>query len=231
MLSDEEINGRIIRRLYRRGNWGAGHTLFENLKKGFTYRDTGKQGVLQESGQDGKGTDKGELDSIKTYRVRTGAKSESKDVWENQSTWGASTINHFHFSTLYRTLKDAIGRKKGHNDRNSKKERIRRIKKLKASVRKLMGKKYDCKDCKRYVKPLKREIDSLFAFILHDVQYCNNIGERMLRTSAEARKVLYGSRTKKGADMTAIMMSVYATCAESTFMILHKKSVWQEKQL
>lgn len=44
MLTDEEIKGRIIRKLYRRGNWGASHTSFENLKKGFTQRDTGKQG-------------------------------------------------------------------------------------------------------------------------------------------------------------------------------------------
>ncbi len=44
MLTDEEIKGRIIRKLHRRGNWGASHTSFENLKKGFTPRDTGKQG-------------------------------------------------------------------------------------------------------------------------------------------------------------------------------------------
>ncbi len=44
MLIDEEIKGRIIRKLFRRGNWGASHTSFENLKKGFTQRDTGKQG-------------------------------------------------------------------------------------------------------------------------------------------------------------------------------------------
>ena len=75
-----------------------------------------------------------------------------------------------------------------------------------------MGKKYDYNDCKRYVKPLKREIDSLFTFVLHDVQYHNNISERMLRTFAEARKVLYGSRIKKGADRTAITMGVHATC-------------------
>ncbi|QLH07186.1 hypothetical protein [Nitrosopumilus ureiphilus] len=44
MLTDEEIKGRIIRKLYRRGNWGASHTSFENLKKGFTQRDAEKQG-------------------------------------------------------------------------------------------------------------------------------------------------------------------------------------------
>lgn len=44
MLSDNEVKARILSKLYRRGNWGASHTSFENLKKGFTQRDTGKQG-------------------------------------------------------------------------------------------------------------------------------------------------------------------------------------------
>lgn len=44
MLTDDKIKGRIIRKLFRRGNWGASHTSFENLKKGFSQRDTGKQG-------------------------------------------------------------------------------------------------------------------------------------------------------------------------------------------
>ena len=44
MLTDDEIKGRIIRKLYRRGNWGASHTSFENLKKGFNQRDMGKLG-------------------------------------------------------------------------------------------------------------------------------------------------------------------------------------------
>ena len=44
MLSDEEIRSRIVLKLYRRGNWGSSHTSFENLKKGFTHRDTGKRG-------------------------------------------------------------------------------------------------------------------------------------------------------------------------------------------
>ena len=134
-----------------------------------------------------------------------------RDMYRTKEKNTSPEFSRF-FSTLYHILKDAIGRKKGHNNRNSKKECIRRMEKLKARVRRLMGKKYDCKDCKRYVKRLKREIDSLFTFILYDVQYRNNISERMLRAFAEARKVLYGSRTKKGADRTAIMMSVYATC-------------------
>ena len=44
MLTDERIKTRIIQKLHRHGKWGASHTSFENLKKGFTQRDTGKQG-------------------------------------------------------------------------------------------------------------------------------------------------------------------------------------------
>ena len=44
MLTNEQIKTRIIRRLHRHGKWGASHTSFENLKKGFTQRDTGKHG-------------------------------------------------------------------------------------------------------------------------------------------------------------------------------------------
>jgi len=35
---------RLIHKLYRRGNWGASHTNFENLKKGFNQRNLGKKG-------------------------------------------------------------------------------------------------------------------------------------------------------------------------------------------
>lgn len=45
MLSDEEIKARIVLKLYRRGKWGASHTSFENLKKGFNMRDMGKDGA------------------------------------------------------------------------------------------------------------------------------------------------------------------------------------------
>ncbi len=43
-FTDEEIVARIIYKLYRRGNWGESHTIFENLKKGFNPRNLGKKG-------------------------------------------------------------------------------------------------------------------------------------------------------------------------------------------
>jgi hypothetical protein len=45
MFSDEEIMARIILKLFKHGKWGASHTSFENLKKGFSMRDLGKGGA------------------------------------------------------------------------------------------------------------------------------------------------------------------------------------------
>jgi hypothetical protein len=45
MHGDEEIRARIILKPYRHGKWGASHTSFENLKKGFSLRDLGKDGT------------------------------------------------------------------------------------------------------------------------------------------------------------------------------------------
>lgn len=56
-LTDEQIGARILQKIYRRGNWGASHTSFENIKKGFTQRDAGKRGA--------KGVDKIAMDLIK----------------------------------------------------------------------------------------------------------------------------------------------------------------------
>lgn len=45
MFEDEEIRARIVLKLYRHGKWGASHTSFENVKKGFGLRDLGKDGT------------------------------------------------------------------------------------------------------------------------------------------------------------------------------------------
>ena len=44
MLSDDEIEATILLKLHRRGNWGASHTAFDNLQKGFKDADLGKRG-------------------------------------------------------------------------------------------------------------------------------------------------------------------------------------------
>jgi hypothetical protein len=45
MLSDNEINAAILFKLHKRGNWGASHTAFDNLKKGFKDTELGKHGA------------------------------------------------------------------------------------------------------------------------------------------------------------------------------------------
>jgi len=45
MLSDDQIKAMILYKLHKRGNWGASHTAFDNLKKGFKVGDLGKPGL------------------------------------------------------------------------------------------------------------------------------------------------------------------------------------------
>ncbi|MGI0023351.1 MAG: hypothetical protein ACRD9Q_10890, partial [Nitrososphaeraceae archaeon] len=44
MISDDEIKAVILFKLHKRGNWGASHTAFDNLKKGFKDEDLGSHG-------------------------------------------------------------------------------------------------------------------------------------------------------------------------------------------
>ena len=45
MLSDDEAKALILFKLHKRGNWGASHTAFENLQKGFKDSDLGRYGA------------------------------------------------------------------------------------------------------------------------------------------------------------------------------------------
>ncbi len=45
MLSDDQVRATILLKLHKRGNWGASHTAFDNLQKGFKDADLGKRGA------------------------------------------------------------------------------------------------------------------------------------------------------------------------------------------
>jgi hypothetical protein len=45
MFSDDEVKARILLKLAKRGKWGGAHTSFDNLKKGWSIRDLGKDGM------------------------------------------------------------------------------------------------------------------------------------------------------------------------------------------
>ena len=95
------------------------------------------------------------------------------------------------FMELYDILKDIIATG-GHGSDGA-------VENLKYRIHRLLSKEYEDKDCRRYVKRLKREGDSLFTFIMHDVEYHNNVSERALRRLSAFRKILYGNRSVAGA--------------------------------
>ncbi len=84
---------------------------------------------------------------------------------------------------------------------------------LKHRIHRLASAAYTDRDCIRYTKRLKREINDLFTFLEHDgVKYHNNDSERALRMIAVIRKILFGNRSEKGMRMTETLCTVYATC-------------------
>ncbi len=91
----------------------------------------------------------------------------------------------------------------------AKKRLDRRI----ASLIGRLEKDRDCKHCNRMCKRLVREKGHLFAFLETDgVEYHNNRAERAIRPCVILRKNSNGSRSKKGADAIATLMSIKQTC-------------------
>ena len=128
-----------------------------------------------------------------------------RDMYHTTGDNGSSEFSLL-FMELYNILKDAIATV-GHESDEA-------VEGLKYRIHRLLSKEYEDKDCRRYVKRLKREGDSLFTFIMHDVEYHNNVSERALRRFSAYRQILYGNRSVAGARRTKILMSVYATCEQ-----------------
>ena len=128
-----------------------------------------------------------------------------RDMYRTTGDNGSSEFSLL-FMELYNILKDAIATV-GHESDEA-------VEGLKYRIHRLLSKEYEDKDCRRYVKRLKREGDSLFTFIMHDVEYHNNVSERALRRFSAYRQILYGNRSVAGARRTKILMSVYATCEQ-----------------
>ncbi len=117
-----------------------------------------------------------------------------------------------HARTLRAILWDSHidGAVPGGTDALAAKKRLdRRI----ASLIGRLEKDRDCKHCNRMRKRLVREKGHLFAFLETDgVEYHNNRAERAIRPCVILRKNSNGSRSKKGADAIATLMSIKQTC-------------------
>ena len=66
---------------------------------------------------------------------------------------------------------------------------------------------------RRFVSNLwKRDVDDLFRFVTDpEIDPTNNISERELRHLVIIRKISYGSRSARGANATAMLLSVMQT--------------------
>lgn len=68
------------------------------------------------------------------------------------------------------------------------------------------------KHSRRLVKRLRRHQNELFTFLDHEnVPFENNHAERAIRPAVIIRKNSYANRSEKGADVQAVLMSIYRT--------------------
>lgn len=71
---------------------------------------------------------------------------------------------------------------------------------------------WDCPQARRLIKRLKRHQADLFTFLDHpEVPFDNNLAERAIRPAVIIRKNSYGNRSDHGADVQAILMSIFFT--------------------
>lgn len=111
---------------------------------------------------------------------------------------------------LRRLLRDAIRLSK-HSERSapdyaSKRQRI------KDRLVTLLETPWQDRHARRLLKRLRRHADELFTFLDHpEVPHDNNTGERAIRPAVIIRKNSYANRSEDGAEMQAVLMSLFRT--------------------
>lgn len=87
------------------------------------------------------------------------------------------------------------------------------VEQLKGEIFQLTQKKYRHLIVGKFVKNLYyRDVDNLFRFVTDpNIDPTNNISERELRALVIIRKISYGSRSRRGANATAMLLSIIQT--------------------
>jgi hypothetical protein len=76
----------------------------------------------------------------------------------------------------------------------------------------LLAAPWDNDNARRLIKRLRRYCDALFTFLDHAEVPCdNNRAEREIRPAVIIRKNSLGNRSENGAQVQAILMSIYRT--------------------
>jgi hypothetical protein len=111
---------------------------------------------------------------------------------------------------LRRLLRDAMRLKRA-EDIKPETQASRRLR-LHARLDELIETPWKDKQARRLVKRLRRHRDHLLTFLdKADVPYDNNAGERAIRPAVIIRKNSYCNRSERGADVQAVLMSIYRT--------------------
>jgi transposase len=111
---------------------------------------------------------------------------------------------------LRRLLRDAMRLSK-HSERSAADYESKRAR-IHARLQKLIAHPWKDKNARRLVKRLRRHAQDLFTFLDHpEVPYDNNTAERAIRPAVIIRKNSYANRSEAGADMQAMLMSIFRT--------------------
>jgi transposase len=83
---------------------------------------------------------------------------------------------------------------------------------LRRRLQELIETSWKDSQARRLVKRLRRHLDDLFTFVDQPgVPFDNNAAERAIRPAVIIRKNSYGNRSERGADVQAVLMSVFRT--------------------
>ena len=108
---------------------------------------------------------------------------------------------------LRRLIRDSIRARK-----LSVKKRAARRQRLDQRLQTLIAHAWENKHARRLVKRLRRHATELFTFLDHpEVPFDNNHAERMIRPAVIIRKNSYANGSFAGADLQAVLMSIYRT--------------------
>lgn len=112
--------------------------------------------------------------------------------------------------TLRRLLRDGIRLSK-HSERVAT-DFVSKRQRLKERLESLLAYAWTDRHACRLVKRLRRHAAEMFTFLDHaDVPHDNNTGERAIRPAVLIRKTSYANRSEAGAEMQAVLMSVFRT--------------------
>ena len=111
---------------------------------------------------------------------------------------------------LRRLLRDAMRLSK-HSERTAP-DYVSKRQRIGVRLQELIDPPWKDKNARRLVKRLRRHQHELFTFLEHaEVPYDNNTAERAIRPAVIIRKNSYANRSAAGADMQAVLMSIFRT--------------------